>query len=162
MMSFIRGDRRAGGAPIRGGAPLRAGGVAAAVVVTFGVSRQTAHHWYQTWKQEDRDGLAAAGRLGRRPRPDHQQRARVDTALRDGPRAHGFKTDLWTCCASPSSSSGSRGSGITRGMHRHPVKGRRLGVCPRSYRSPGDLISGAGRPTHQVPLGQLSVAGGAT
>jgi transposase len=68
----------------------------ATVVTTFGVSRQTAHHWYQTWKQEGRAGLKAAGRLGRRPRLDHQQLARVDTALREGPRAHGFPTDLWT------------------------------------------------------------------
>jgi transposase len=78
-------------------ARLFARGAAQAVVVArFGVSRQTAHHWYQTWKQDGREGLTAAGRLGRRPRLDHQQLARVDTALRDGPRAHGFKTDLWT------------------------------------------------------------------
>jgi transposase len=78
-------------------ARLFARGAAQAVVVArFGVSRQTAHHWYQTWKQDGREGLTAAGRLGRRPRLDHQQLARVDTALRDGPRAHGFRTDLWT------------------------------------------------------------------
>jgi transposase len=72
------------------------GAAQATVVATFGVSRQTAHRWYQTWKQDGRAGLKAAGRLGRRPRLDHQQLARVDTALRDGPRAHGFSTDLWT------------------------------------------------------------------
>ena len=78
-------------------ARLFARGASQAVVVArYGVSRQTAHHWYQTWKQDGREGLTAAGRLGRRPRLDPQQLARVDTALRDGPRAHGFKTDLWT------------------------------------------------------------------
>jgi len=78
-------------------ARLFARGAAQAVVVArFGVRRQTAHQWYQTWKQAGREGLTAAGRLGRRPRLDHQQLARVDTALRDGPRAHGFRTDLWT------------------------------------------------------------------
>src|SRR5262245_23051646 len=78
-------------------ARLFARGASQAVVVArFGVSRQTAHYWYQTWKQDGREGLTAAGRLGRRPQLDHQQLARVDTALRDGPRVHGFKTDLWT------------------------------------------------------------------
>jgi transposase len=75
---------------------LARGASQATIVARFGVSRQTAHRWYHAWAEDGRAGLEAAGRLGRRPRLDHQQLARVDTALRDGPRAHGFPTDLWT------------------------------------------------------------------
>ena len=98
-------------------ARLFARGAAQAVVVArFGVSRQTAHHWYQTWKQDGREGLTAAGRLGRRPRLDHQQLARVDTALREDRVRTGSGRTCGPCRGSPRSSSGSRGSGITRGM----------------------------------------------
>src|SRR5574337_851312 len=68
----------------------------AAVVPTLGVSRQTAHRWYHAWRRHGRAGLKAAGRLGRKPRLDRRQLARVDTALCRGARAHGFSTDLWT------------------------------------------------------------------
>jgi transposase len=68
----------------------------AAVVHAVGVSRQTAHRWYQIWRQQGRRGLKAAGRLGRKPRLDARQLARVDTALRAGAAAHHFGTDLWT------------------------------------------------------------------
>src|SRR5574337_382607 len=68
----------------------------AAVVHALGVSRQTAHRWYHTWRRQGRAGLKAVGRLGRKPRLDRRQLARVDTALRRGARAHGFSTDLWT------------------------------------------------------------------
>jgi len=78
-------------------ARLFARGQSQAVVVrTLGVSRQTAHRWYHAWRQGGRQGLKAAGRLGRKPRLDRRQWARVDTALRRGPRAHGFPTDLWS------------------------------------------------------------------
>ncbi|MFQ5804374.1 MAG: helix-turn-helix domain-containing protein, partial [Candidatus Methylomirabilales bacterium] len=68
----------------------------AAVRQALEVSPQTAHRWYRTWRRHGRAGLKAAGRLGRKPRLDRRQLARVDTALRQGPRAYGFRTDLWT------------------------------------------------------------------
>src|SRR5713101_1877046 len=54
----------------------------AAVMRALGVSRQTAHQWYHRWRRGGRQGLKAAGR--------------VETALLQGPRRHGFATELWT------------------------------------------------------------------
>jgi transposase len=60
------------------------------------VSRTTASRWYHTWQAKGRPALKGAGRAGRKPRLDHQQLARVETALLKGPAAHGYATDLWT------------------------------------------------------------------
>lgn len=68
----------------------------AAVMRTLEVSRQTAHRWYQVWREQGRKGLKAVGRLGRKPRLDRQELARVERALVRGPRRHGFATELWT------------------------------------------------------------------
>jgi transposase len=43
-----------------------------------------------------REALRAAGRAGRKPRLAPEQWARIETALREGARAHGFSTALWT------------------------------------------------------------------
>src|SRR6266545_6045451 len=68
----------------------------AAVMRALGVRRQTAHQWYHRWRRGGRQGLKAAGRLGRKPRLDRRQLSRVERALLRGPRAHGFATELWT------------------------------------------------------------------
>src|SRR5712692_9822710 len=68
----------------------------AAVMRRLEVSRQTAHRWYHAWRRQGRKGLKAVGRLGRKPRVDRQQLARVETALLRGPRSQGFATELWT------------------------------------------------------------------
>ena len=68
----------------------------AAVMRALGVSRQTVHEWYHRWRRGGRQGLKAVGRLGRKPRLDRRQMDRVETALLQGPRRHGFATDLWT------------------------------------------------------------------
>src|SRR5207244_11919682 len=68
----------------------------AAVMRAFEVSRQTAHRWYHAWHQQGRTGLKAAGRLGRKPRLDRRQLARLELALLRGPRRHGFATELWS------------------------------------------------------------------
>jgi transposase len=67
-----------------------------AVAKALGVTRVSAHHWFHTWKAEGRAGLKGAGRAGRKPQLDAGQLATLDRALRTGPRAHGFSTDLWT------------------------------------------------------------------
>lgn len=67
-----------------------------AVAKALGVTRVSAHHWFHTWKAAGRAGLKGAGRAGRKPQLDSGQLATVDRALRTGPRAHGFSTDLWT------------------------------------------------------------------
>jgi transposase len=60
------------------------------------VSRQSVSRWYADWRGGGTKALKAAGRAGRMPRLSDAQLRRVDRALRRGPRAHGFATDLWT------------------------------------------------------------------
>src|SRR5439155_11446361 len=62
----------------------------------LGVSRQSVMRWYRAWRSGGREALRAAGRAGRKPRLAPEQLTRVDKALREGPRAHGFSTGLWT------------------------------------------------------------------
>jgi transposase len=52
--------------------------------------------WYRAWRKGGRSSLRAAGRAGRKPRLAPEQMRRVAMALRRGPRAHGFRTNLWT------------------------------------------------------------------
>jgi transposase len=60
------------------------------------VSRQSASRWYADWRAGGTRALKAAGRAGRMPRLTKAQLRQIDRALRKGPRAHGFGTDLWT------------------------------------------------------------------
>jgi transposase len=60
------------------------------------VSRQSVSRWYADWRGGGTKALKAAGRAGRMPRLSETQLRQVDQALRKGPRAHGFPTDLWT------------------------------------------------------------------
>ncbi len=60
------------------------------------VSRQSVMRWYRAWRERGRSALRAAGRAGRKPRLDAEALASVERALRQGPRAHGFSTNLWT------------------------------------------------------------------
>ena len=62
----------------------------------LGVSRQSVMRWYRAWRQGGRAALRAAGRAGRKPRLVPDQMASIEAALRQGPRAHGFRTNLWT------------------------------------------------------------------
>ena len=60
------------------------------------VSRQSVMRWYRAWRTGGRGALRAAGRAGRKPRLAPEQMVRIEAALRQGPRAHGFRTNLWT------------------------------------------------------------------
>ena len=73
-----------------------AGEIMAEVARTLRVSRQSVSRWYHDWRRGGRAALRGAGRAGRKPKLTPAQLARVDQALREGPRAHGFATDLWT------------------------------------------------------------------
>jgi transposase len=59
-------------------------------------SRQSVSRWYQQWKTAGWNGLRAAGRAGRKPRLSEIQLRKVDMALHQGARRHGFSADLWT------------------------------------------------------------------
>jgi transposase len=72
-------------------------GVAQADVAReLGVSRQSVSRWYAEWQAGGTQALKGAGRAGRMPRLSAAQLRQVERALRRGPRAHGFGTDLWT------------------------------------------------------------------
>lgn len=68
----------------------------AEVAHRLGVSRQSVLRWHVSWRKGGTRALHGAGRLGRRPRILGQALARVETALRQGPQAHGYATELWT------------------------------------------------------------------
>ena len=67
-----------------------------AIARRLGVSRQSVMRWYRAWRQGGRTALRATGRAGRKPRLAPEQMSRIEAALRQGPRAHGFRTNLWT------------------------------------------------------------------
>jgi transposase len=68
----------------------------ARVARELAVSRMTAHRWYHAWRRKGRRALKAAGRAGRKPRLTRPQWVQLEAALRQGPGAHGFATNLWT------------------------------------------------------------------
>ena len=73
-----------------------AGEILAEVARALRVSRESVSRWYQAWRRGGRTALRGAGRAGRKPKLTPAQLAHVDQALRQGGRAHGFATDLWT------------------------------------------------------------------
>ena len=75
---------------------FRRGKSQAEVAQVLGVSRESASNWYRLWNEGGRAALTGAGRAGRLPRLSDDQLADVVAALRRGPRANGFGTDLWT------------------------------------------------------------------
>lgn len=66
------------------------------VAAALGISAQTASRWHRAWLAAGRDGLAGAGRAGRRRKLDEDQLAAVEEALGKGPKANGYPTEMWT------------------------------------------------------------------
>src|SRR4029453_13686393 len=66
------------------------------VVTELGVSAQTASRWHRAWQGQGRGGLAGGGGAGRRRKPADEQLAGAEAGLREGPRANGFPTEMWT------------------------------------------------------------------
>ncbi len=60
------------------------------------VSCQSAVNWLRAWQRSGAEGLHGAGRAGRLPRLDAEQRAEVEKQLMRGAKANGFGADLWT------------------------------------------------------------------
>jgi transposase len=75
---------------------FRRGQRQADVARALGVSAETASEWYRLWSTGGPAALAGAGRAGRLPRVSDEQLAEVVAALKKGPRANGFPTELWT------------------------------------------------------------------
>ncbi len=80
----------------RAGEMFARGESQAAVARELGVTTAAANHWHQAWQATGRRGLKAAGRAGRKPRLGPADLARLESALRTGPAAHGFLTEVWT------------------------------------------------------------------
>ena len=75
---------------------FKAGTKQAEVARTLGVSRQSVSRWYRDWKNAGPVALKAAGRAGRKPKLGANDLRKIDKALREGARASGYHTDLWT------------------------------------------------------------------
>lgn len=71
------------------------GATQADVARELGVSRPTALEWHRKWSDGGKKALAA-GRPGRPRLLDASDVARVVKALRKGPVANGFPTEMWT------------------------------------------------------------------
>ncbi len=67
----------------------------AEIARTLGVSRKSVSSWHSDWENGGRDALKI-GTPGRKPRLDGKQWHHIQQALLEGPRAHGYDTDLWT------------------------------------------------------------------
>jgi transposase len=72
------------------------GATQADVARELDVSRQSVSRWHEAWSQGGASALKGAGRAGRRPLLNSADLATVEKALRRGPRASGFATDIWT------------------------------------------------------------------
>jgi transposase len=90
-------DRQAfEGVRMQAGALFAAGRSQAQVARKLGVARQNVSRWHARWQAGGLEALRSAGPTGHSPRLSDQQLHRIDQALRQGARAHGFDTDHWT------------------------------------------------------------------
>jgi transposase len=76
---------------------LRQGDNQSEVARRVKVCSQTVSRWARTVASEGEGALKAAGRAGRKPLLDEQQRKRLVARLRQGPERLGYETPLWTC-----------------------------------------------------------------
>lgn len=68
----------------------------AEVARQFGVSREAAHKWHDTWKKNGLKGLTATQKTGRPPKLTEKKKRKVEAALLRGPSAFGYATEIWT------------------------------------------------------------------
>jgi transposase len=68
----------------------------AAVARRVGVVPQTVARWVAQYRRSGKAGLKKAGRAGRKPQMDQEDRERLHNLLLKGPKAVGYKTPLWT------------------------------------------------------------------
>lgn len=61
-----------------------------------GVSPCSVVRWRDAYKQGGEEGLRAKPHPGAKPKLSPQERRRLAKLLLKGPRAHGYRTELWT------------------------------------------------------------------
>ena len=62
----------------------------------LGVTGGAVAHWKKAYKRAGKDGLRAKRHPGAKPKLSYEDRRLLPDLLRQGPRAHGFPTELWT------------------------------------------------------------------
>jgi transposase len=68
----------------------------AEVARQVGAHRQSVNRWARTLVEKGKSGLKHPGRAGRKPRLGAKELRRIERALKRGPEAHGYSTQLWT------------------------------------------------------------------
>lgn len=81
---------------LRAFALLRQGVHQAEVARQLGVHRQSVSRWAKQVAESGRAGLKKTGRAGRRPRLSQVELKGIERALKRGPQALGYDTNLWT------------------------------------------------------------------
>lgn len=61
-----------------------------------GAHRQSVSRWAQELEAQGLSGLKRAARAGRKPRLTEEHLGRIEQALKRGPHAFGYATELWT------------------------------------------------------------------
>ncbi len=67
-----------------------------AIALELGVTKQAVSQWKTLWEKEGLAGLRFPGRAGRKPKLSPEQLMELETLLLQGPKAHGYVTELWT------------------------------------------------------------------
>lgn len=62
----------------------------------LGVTKQAVFRWKTIWEKDGLAGLRFPGRAGRKPKLSPEQLMQLETLLLQGPKAHGYVTELWT------------------------------------------------------------------
>jgi transposase len=81
---------------LRAFALLRQGVHQAEIARQLGVHRQSVSRWAKQIEQSGRAGLKKTGRAGRKPRLSEADLKGIERALKCGPQALGYDTNLWT------------------------------------------------------------------
>jgi len=75
---------------------LSRGASQAEVARKVGAHRQSVSRWAQELEEQGLAGLKRASRAGRKPRLSEEHLGWIQQALKRGPRAFGYATELWT------------------------------------------------------------------
>ena len=67
------------------------------IAEALGVSEGAVSQWMKRAREKGVEGLRHKPPPGAPPRLSEEQRARVPELLAQGPEAHGFRGDVWTC-----------------------------------------------------------------